>query len=340
MCAIIVLYSYYRKEKGESAMTSRKIPRVVCEVPTNEATKFRKICSRSNKTQAEVIRRYISACVEASQIIDISGPNMKKMIKSEVTSQLKNLVKSSPPITGLPEMVAIPGGTFLMGSPDGEGHEDERPRHEVTIQPFSMSKYPITQFQWRYIANQTELKVDVDLKHDPSYFVGDNLPVEKVNWYEAIEFCHRLSKLTGMHYRLPSESEWEHACRAGTTTPFYFGKDTTKLSKYAWYFGNPGDTTHPVGMKEPNQWGLYDMYGQVWEWCDDSWHDNYEGAPTDGSAWLEGKNKNRSPLRGGSWYSQPEYCRSATRNDFVRREVRDADVGFRVVCDVQKRKKR
>ena len=255
------------------------------------------------------------------------------------------------------EMVAIPGGTFTMGTEDEEierlvkkfnweGFRKERPQHQVTVPPFFMGKYPITQAQWRAIASRTDLKVkqDLDLNLNPAYFKdspdSDRRPVEQVNWDHAIEFCARLSKLTGREYRLPSEAEWEYACRAGTTTPFYFGETITgKLANYCaseTYAeeakGEDRQQTTPVGQFPPNAFGLYDMHGNVWEWCADTWHDNYDGAPTDGSAWIENGNDNLSPLRGGSWYYDPNRCRSAYRYDNDRRGNVDYDYGFRVVC--------
>ncbi|MCA2630254.1 MULTISPECIES: formylglycine-generating enzyme family protein [unclassified Microcystis] len=243
-------------------------------------------------------------------------------------------------------MVAIPGGTFLMGSPPNEkdSFKDERPEHEVTVSNFFMGKYPITQAQWKAIASRTDLKVEKDLDLNPAYFKdrpdSDRRPVEQVNWDHAIEFCARLSKLTGREYRLPSEAEWEYACRAGTTTPFYFGETITgELANYnasRIYAEEPKgeyrQQTTPVGQFHPNAFGLYDMHGNVREWCADTWHDNYDGAPTDGSPWIENGNDNRSPLRGGSWGFNPTFCRSAIRNYFDRRDYRDNDYGFRVVC--------
>ncbi|MFM6631579.1 MAG: SUMF1/EgtB/PvdO family nonheme iron enzyme [Microcystis panniformis] len=253
------------------------------------------------------------------------------------------------------EMVAIPGGTFLMGTEDEEierlvkkfnweGFRRERPQHEVTVPPFFMGKYPITQAQWKAIASRTDLKVKQDLDFKPAYFKdrpdSDRRPVEQVNWYDAIEFCARLSKLTVREYRLPSEAEWEYACRAGTTTPFYFGETITgELANYNatnTYADEPNgeyrSETTPVGQFPPNAFGLYDMHGNVREWCADTWHDNYDGAPTDGSVWIENGNNNLSPLRGGSWGINPVNCRSAIRGDDNRRVYLDSVVGFRVVC--------
>ncbi|GCA71447.1 serine/threonine-protein kinase pkn1 [Microcystis aeruginosa NIES-2519] len=254
------------------------------------------------------------------------------------------------------EMVAIPGGTFTMGTEDEEierlvkkfnweGYRRERPQHKVNVPPFFMGKYPITQEQWRAIASRTDLKVKQDLDFNPACFKdrpdSDRRPVEQVNWYDAVEFCARLSKLKeGREYRLPSEAEWEYACRAGTTTPFYFGETITgELANYRSretyadeYKGEYRQQTTPVGQFPPNAFGLYDMHGNVWEWCADTWHDNYDGAPTDGSAWIENGDDNRSPPRGGSWGDDPDSCRSAYRYYLVRRDCYGNGYGFRVVC--------
>ncbi|MGK7874142.1 MAG: SUMF1/EgtB/PvdO family nonheme iron enzyme [Xenococcaceae cyanobacterium] len=237
------------------------------------------------------------------------------------------------------EMVYIRGGTFLMGSPEEEkdSYNDERPQHQVTVEPFFMGKYPVTQGQWRAIASLP--KVDIDLELDPSHFKGDSRPVEQVNWYEAVEFCKRLSNATEREYRLPSEAEWEYACRAGTSTPFYFGETITgELANYraSNTYANEssgedrGETT-PVGQFPPNGFGLYDLHGNVDEWCADDCHDNYDGAPTDGSVWLDG-NEDYSPVRGGSWRWQPQDCRSAYRVIGYWRVGRSLNLGFRVVC--------
>jgi formylglycine-generating enzyme required for sulfatase activity len=163
--------------------------------------------------------------------------------------------------------------------------------------------------------------------------------VEQVNWHEAVEFCARLSQKTGREYRLPTEAEWEYACRAGTTTPFHFGPTlTTNLANYDGNYvygsGPKGvyrEQTTDVGSFPPNAFGIYDMHGNVWEWCLDHWHDNYKGAPTDGSAWIEGGDSNRRLLRGGSWIDAPRNCRSAYRGGFGP-VVRLITFGFRIVC--------
>ena len=242
----------------------------------------------------------------------------------EMTEEMANIV--------IPDVVLIPRGTFAMGSSDDEKNScsDERPQHQVTVPSFFMGKYPVTQAQWEAVASQTDMKVKIDLNPDPSYFKGKNHPVERVSWDEAVEFCQRLSRLTGGNYRLPSEAEWEYACRAGTTTRFYFGDEVNQLEDYAWHGENSRGTTHPVGQKKPNAWGLYDMHGNVWEWCEDDWHDSYEGAPTDGSAWIENGNCHRV-TRGGSWFKHPEDCLSASRDYDHRRANHLNDYGFRVV---------
>ncbi len=240
----------------------------------------------------------------------------------------------APPFTeNLPngvtlEMVGLPAGQFLMGSPDSDPdafNDEEKPQHLVQVNSFAIGKYPITQAQYQAV-----------MGNNPSYFKNNpQNPVEKVSWDDAQAFCQKLSQITGKTYRLPTEAEWEYACRAGTTTRFYFGDDANELGDYAWYDGNSQETTHPVGQKKPNAWGLYDMSGNVWEWCEDDWHYNYIGAPTDGSAWLiNSDNRYHSKCRrGGSWVNYPNGCRSAIRLVYRRYYPGNdgVDIGFRVV---------
>jgi formylglycine-generating enzyme required for sulfatase activity len=250
------------------------------------------------------------------------------------------------------EMVVIPAGSFVMGAPEEEEGRsaDEGPQYEVTIaEPFFMGKYPITQAQWRIVAAMPQVERELD--PDPSRFKGDSRPVEQVSWLDAVEFCRRLERATGRPYRLPSEAEWEYACRAGTTTPFHFGETiTTDLANYRGTDWQVGETTYSgaygrgphgeyrkettdVGIFPANAFGLYDMHGNVWEWCQDWWHESYEGAPVDGSAWIAHgeEDEERRVLRGGSWDFNPEDCRSALR--FRDAPVLTYDgVGCRVVC--------
>lgn len=233
------------------------------------------------------------------------------------------------------EMVKIPGGTFQMGSAEGEGRDSEHPQHPVTIPSFLMGKYAVTQAQWRAVVALPQ--VEISLNPDPSYFKGDNRPVETISWYEAIEFCQRLSRLTGHLYRLPSEAEWEYACRAGTTTPFHFGQTiTAELANYDANYtfaeepkGNYREQTTPVGQFSPNAFGLYDTHGNVWEWCADHGHENYQDAPKDEKPWITGGRAEVRVSRGGSWNYYPAGCRSAVRY-FSLPADRNFKFGFRV----------
>ena len=238
------------------------------------------------------------------------------------------------------DLVLIEGGSFLMGSPDSESyrHDQEGPQHEVTVQSFLMGRYEVTQAQWKEVAGMS--KVDRDLDPDPSFFKGDTLPVEKVSWDDAVEFCQRLSENTGRKYRLPSEAEWEYACRAGTTTPYHFGPTITpELANYlttdaynSGPKGKPRRQTTDVRSFPANSFGLYDMHGNVMEWCQDHWHKNYNGAPNDGSAWIEGGDSSLRVLRGGAWLVHPANCRSASRDRGDSSHHDNSRIGFRVVC--------
>ncbi len=243
------------------------------------------------------------------------------------------------------DMVLVPEGSFLMGSPENEPerYDDESPQYSVTVAAFCMGKYPITQAQWRVIAKLPQVNRELDL--NPSNYKGDDRPVETVSWHDATEFCHRLAHHTTRPYRLPSEAEWEYACRAKTITPFYFGNTITPdLANYDWdkSYGKTQITakkkdfegTTPVGQFElANGFGLYDMHGNVWEWCQDHWHSNYIDPPVDGSAWInfEAEEDASRVLRGGSWTDNPRLCRSATRY-YDAAGGRDFNFGFRVVC--------
>jgi len=251
------------------------------------------------------------------------------------------------------EMVSIADGKFTMGQTEAEtqyltqqfSKEDyqkwfaiELPRHKVSIPSFLMGKYAVTQAQWSVVATDLP-KVKIDLNPDPSHFKGADRPVEKVSWDEAVEFCDRLSQKAGKNYRLPSEAEWEYACRAGTTTPFYCGETiATDLANYNGNYtygsGTKGvyrEKTEAVGSFPPNAFGLYDMHGNVWEWCADYGHGNYEGAPIDGSAWIIGGDSDKRLLRGGSWLFIPANCRSCNRL-YAAPVDRNYSLGFRVVC--------
>ena len=248
------------------------------------------------------------------------------------------------------EMMLIPSGTFVMGVPEDEFGcpSPESPQHEVDIITFFIGKYPITQAQWRFVSVLSP--VNRELAPDPFNFKGDRHPVESVSWYDAVEFCDRLSQHTGREYRLPTEAEWEYACRAGTTTPSHFGQTiTTDLANYcgiddeeyglsgSYGRGPKGEYRQTITsvdhFRVANAFGLCDIHGNVWEWCQDRWHGNYEGAPIDGSAWLTNNEDDRRVIRGGSWADNPRNCRSACRDD-EDPVNRLNEIGFRVVCVV------
>ena len=257
-------------------------------------------------------------------------------------------------------MLHIPPGRFLMGSPTNEPgrYDDEGPQHEVQLKEFFLSQTPITQAQWRAVAKWQRREHEdeklwpealdpdpVEKLEDSELFQGERRPVVNVSWYDAMAFCQRLRLRTGKNYTLPSEAQWEYACRAGTATPFHFGDTiSTKLANYdgsePYGDGAEGDLrgqTTDVDSFFANPWGLQDMHGNVWEWCADQWHENYKGAPDDGRAWLdeEAKENNEEKksrlLRGGSWGSAPRNCRSAYRFD-NRPDFRLDGIGFRVCC--------
>jgi formylglycine-generating enzyme required for sulfatase activity len=280
----------------------------------------------------------------------------------------QGLLENAPALT----MLWIPPGRFWMGSPAQEPvrYDDEGPLHLVQLEGFFMGQTPITQAQWREVAGWQPRDGESwgrELSLNPSRFQAgygdkggsarllagelntDQRPVECVSWEDAIEFCNRLSQRTGRHYSLPSEAQWEYACRAGGSTPFHFGGTISSelanfYGDYTYGDGPKGEyrqQTTSVGMFPANAWGLQDMHGNVWEWCLDQWHANYEGAPLDGSAWVDADANNVDVkrdddyadrlLRGGSWSSRPGNCRSACRLHPLPDDVLSY-VGLRVVC--------
>ena len=245
------------------------------------------------------------------------------------------------------KMVYIPGGNFRMGTEEEEierlvkkfnddGFRGEKLQPEVTIQPYFMGKFQVTQVQWKAIASLP--KVKLELKSDSFWFKGDNLPVDHVSWSEAVEFCQRLSLQRGKEYRLPSEAEWEYACRAGMATPFYFGETITReLANYrscgtyaSEAEGKVRGKTTPVGSFPPNGFGLYDLHGNVREWCEDDWHNDYQDGSIDGSKRISG-NSTMKIVRGGYWGDHPVACRSGYRYGISSDDPYET-VGFRVVC--------
>lgn len=216
------------------------------------------------------------------------------------------------------ELVPIPGGSFTMGGDPAGGAASELPPHTVQVAPFYLGKFEVTQAQWQAVMGD-----------NPSSYKHPQRPVDQVTWLQAQSFIERLNRLEGTTlYRLPSEAEWEYAARAGTTAKWSFGDDASQLGRFAW-FGQQGDIgTRPVGRGMPNPWGLFDMYGNVWEWVQDCWHDNYDGAPREGTIWSGGDCSLRM-LRGGGWNSPAAYARSAVRGSYAP-QMNDPADGFRI----------
>jgi len=209
------------------------------------------------------------------------------------------------------EFVLIPGGTFLMGSPTSETYRDlDEKQHQVTLSPYLMSKTEVTQAVWERVMGS-----------NPSQFKGPDRPVESISWEDCVSFCEK----TGLS--LPTEAQWEYACRAGRQTAYYFGNDSSGLGNYAWYAGNSNTQTHPVAQKQPNAYGLYDMIGNVYEWCYD-WYSNY---PSSSVTNPTGPSSAYRVIRGGSWFNTAGWLRSARRGWFDP-GLGYYDLGFRVLA--------
>jgi formylglycine-generating enzyme required for sulfatase activity len=295
-----------------------------------EAQKQQKVESHGQNQEDSPIQAKLKLQTFSFEVVLLDDAGKERKRTTEQAQYFAEVLASGIDL----HMVSIPGGSFQMGSPDSEGDDNERPQHLVNVAPFFMGKFPVTQAQWRVVASYPQVKHA--LNTEPSKFKGDNLPVENVTWDDAVEFCDRLSRKTGHIYRLPSEAEWEYACRANTTTQYHFGKKISRdfvnynAGNLVTYFVNAfRQQTSEVGSFEvANNFGLYDMHGNVWEWCLDPWHKNYTGAPKDGSVWV---NDNHTHLkRGGSWYSWPSLCCSAHRM-IMSQDFRNDIHGFRVI---------
>ena len=313
----------------------------------------------NNLKLAEVLwtRLVIHDSDEALKSLRRIWKKLEELVEGDFKPGLTELTKSPTPrpqilTETLPgniklEMIKILAGSFTMGSDEYDG---EKPKHQVKLQEFYLGKYPVTQEQYESV-----------MGNNPSNFQDNpKNPVEQVSWDDAKEFCQKLNQFTGKKYRLPTEAEWEYACRAGTQTRYYFGDDQSFLKEYAWYGDNSGDSfldtikmwdadpnwenyykklmdnnckTHPVGEKKLNNWGLYDMSGNVWEWCEDPWHDSYANKPknikNNGNTIWSSSDISFRVLRGGSWSNDSRYCRSAYRNGFDA-DVRYYAIGFRL----------
>jgi formylglycine-generating enzyme required for sulfatase activity len=240
------------------------------------------------------------------------------------------------PVDGM-EFVTIPAGSFQMGSPSAEsGRWENEKQHLVTVSSFELMTTEVTQGMWEEVMGTTVDEMRRRSEYDFGLAgVGEDLPIYYVSWNDCQEFMERLNAMDSSYtYRLPTEAEWEYAARAGTTTRYYWGDDPDEdqIGNHAWFTGNSDGSTHPVGSKMPNAWGLYDMSGNVWEWCEDVFASYYDNCPTDGSAYA-GPGSNRV-LRGGSWSDNASFCRSATRF-YDGPGYRLGYMGFRVARSVR-----
>jgi len=355
-----------RYYEGEPSMAWRRLEQVAREtLPESYQTENSAIDRVLNRSDSidfrnwdrseETFESQLSVVIERLKLFRLSSFEFETVtldargkVKERRKLQARQFLEELAPSVTL-SMVEIPGGQFMMGSPkdEAERRDSEEPQHRIAVSPFFIGKFAITQAQWRVVAGWP--RIERELKPEPSYFphgnrrtpADDERPVEEVSWEDALEFCARLSRKTGRSYRLPTEAEWEYACRARTTTPFAFGETIThKIVNYYSEYpyakakkAKPRGETAPVGsLGVANAFGLFDMHGNVWEWCEDMWHSNYrgEGAPTDGSAWLSGGDSSYRVLRGGSWLYAGGLCRSAGRNLSLP-DVRLNHFGFRVV---------
>jgi len=291
----------------------------VCQIGSLYSINLRLISVETSKTEKSVAVDYQGEVeqVLASQMKEAAlelagrerGGKRKIPFNFDTSSNISEIV---------PEMtfVIIPAGSFQMGSNDGDS--DEKPVHNVNVESFLLMTSEMTQAQWKSV-----------MKKNPSFFKGDNLPVEQVSWYDCKEFIKQLNSVDpGKNYRLPTESEWEYACRAGSTSKYCNGDNETNLDLVGWVFFNSGMEPHKGGKKQSNEWGIFDMHGNVWEWCEDWYSENY----------ISGNTKVNPPspykvLRGGSWFENQENCRCANRSS-RKPERKSNDIGFRLARDL------
>ncbi len=297
---------------------------------------FHKIIPTEAQHQEYVSIPISNVQIENTEKFNHLPPSPSLPLSPSTSLSLSNYQEQLPGDAKL-DMILITGGYFSMGTSTEDIElvlrletwfkrwdvekwlRPEMPQHRVYVPTFAISKTPITQEQWQAV-----------METNPSQFSNPLRPVENISWWDAVEFCDRLEKLTGKAYRLPTEAEWEYACRAGTQTLYSFGNRKQLLLNHAWYTWNAKNKTQPVGQKKPNAWGLHDMHGLVWEWCADTWHENYSGAIADGGAWISGGYPNKHVVRGGSWYSLADDCRCAYRFCFDA-NFRYPSIGLRVI---------
>ena len=250
-------------------------------------------------------------------------PHAKKLFglcKAQLTPKDNKTIETTPPVNAAVDMVYVQGGTYIMGCTSEQGNgcfDGEKPAHSVAVNDFYIGKYEVTQAQWRAV-----------MGNNPSHFKGENLPVEWVSWNDVQIFIRKLNAQTGKKYRLPTEAEWEYAARGGNKSTGCKYSGSNSVSNVAWYFDNSSNKTHPVGMKLPNELGIYDMSGNVWEWCGD-WYDTYSpNAQINPQGSAAGTYR---VSRGGSWNGNAWLARVSLRN-FYRPDFRDNARGFRLAC--------
>lgn len=272
----------------------------------------------------EGAERQVEEVKERQRIETAAGKEKEQLAREEAARKQRDVEKGSRrdnficPITGM-EFVEVAGGVYHMGDIWGDGRDDERPVHLVTVQSFFLAKYPVTQAQWKQVMGV----------YNPSHFKGADRPVEQVNWNDTRAFIERLNNMGEGGFRLPTEAEWEYACRSGGKEHKWSGTDSeSELPAYSWFADNSNAGTQSVGQKEANELGLYEMSGNVWEWCEDIYKGDYVGAPSDGSSSL--RSGDSRVLRGGSWYNKPHWLRSSLRN-WLAPDARLPYLGFRLV---------
>jgi formylglycine-generating enzyme required for sulfatase activity len=286
--------------------------------------KFHSLCAEIKQAQAEAERREQLAAEQKARAAAQAQAEAAQKTKQEAEQKAKQAAAEARRKQAVPELLIVPAGKFMMGGVKGRDDVEEGitswelPAHEVTLPSFALGKYPVTFEQFDIFCAETGFAKP----NDQGWGRGKR-PVMNVSWDDALAYCAWLSDLTGQRYRLPSEAEWEYAARANSNTAFPWGQ---QIDGSRANYGKMIGRTTPVDEYPANAFGLYDMQGNVWEWCQDAWHDNYQGAPNNGSVWAGGGNR---VLRGGSWYFNPQNSRAAYRFSFTP-AVRVNSVGFRL----------
>lgn len=290
----------------------------LAEESETEKTLFQQL-ARQEESQAQELAQLLASLQTKARTAKEQAEQVQKELEARPGRVFRDKLKEGG--EG-PEMVILAAGKFLMGS---RRSVREGPQRSVTIsRPFALSIHEITFAEYDTFAKATGRQ----LPDDSDWGRGDQ-PVIYVSWEDATAYAHWLSEQTGQHYRLPTEAEWEYAARGTSMTAYSFGDDPSRLGEYAWFGSNSGGKTQPVGKKKPNVWGLYDMHGNAWEWVEDDWHRNYDGAPGDGRAWIREPRGSGRVFRGGSWFDVVQYCRSAYRY-FKSPDFRNSRLGFRL----------